>query len=487
MVKLKELSRGSKINFGGAVWTLINPTTGHMYKNIKSGTGVYDGNGSGTLSPSEGIFHYLNTTYFNTLTVNEKGALKTASWSNGMSSISSKVGILMTSEWRNNADILPRPSASAWLNEASGSWGNVITSVVSATGVISSVPVTSSRDIHPVVYLNPETSIVDGNVSFNASPTIVLNTTDNRTLYESDVFTIDGTTTDADSGNVVNVKYQINGGTIRAIATSISTGAAIPFNKVLTFKGSMLYDGATAVTSNLAEGSQHVLKVWSEDDQGGKSAESIRAFYVVPNRPATLTIDAFSQRTDLIDSDAITISGNVSDPDNNNVVVKYKIANGSFTEVYSGSGGSFSFQVSLSALNIGANTITIQATDSYGAVTSKTLSVNKAENSQPLLTSVVRYKLTPPNGTAKGVVLWIQREVGDLVVDAEISMGANGAAENFVPMVKESMAFVTEGIEEDEFTFENASAVENIVLKLTMTRSSVASDKGIKLVSGVLS
>jgi hypothetical protein len=321
----------------------------------------------------------------------------------------------------------------------------------------------------------------------NNVPTVTLNTTNNRTLYENDTFSIDGTTRDTDSGNVVNVKYQINSGTVRAIATQISNGSAFPFNKVLTFKQNKLYDGANAVTADLAEGTQHVLKVWAEDDQGGKSAEQIRTFYVVPNRPATLTVEPFSTRTDLIDSDSITVNGSVSDPDNNTVTVKYKIANGSFTEVYNGGSGSFSFNVTLADLAVGANTITVQAVDSYGAITSKTLSVNKAENNQLLLTSVARYKLTPPNGTAKGAVLWIQREVGDLVVDAEISMGMNGQSENFQPMTKESTAFVTEGIEEDEFTFDNATDAENIILKLTMTRSSTASDKGIKLISGVLS
>lgn len=321
----------------------------------------------------------------------------------------------------------------------------------------------------------------------NQAPTITLATTDNRTLYENDTFGISGSATDANNGDVVSVKYQINGGTVRAIATQISSGSAIPFNRSLMFRGGMLYDGATAVTPALAEGSQHVLKVWSEDDHGGKSAEQTRTFYVVPNRPASLTIDPFPSATDLIDTDKITINGNVSDPDNNDVTVKYKIANGSFTEVYSGSGGSFSFQLSLSALEIGANTITVQAEDSYGAVTSKTLQVTKAENNQPLKTAVTRYKLTPPNGTAKGVLLWVEREVGDLVVDAEISMTMSGEAEDFQPMNKSSTAFVTDGIEEDEFTFEADSAKENIVLKLTMTRSSTASDKGITLISGVLS
>ncbi|KAB8139251.1 exo-alpha-sialidase [Gracilibacillus oryzae] len=343
-------------------------------------------------------------------------------------------------------------------------------------------------DRPPLIYQTYISVEYTGTYTTNNNPTLTLNTTDNRTLYESDTFTIGGSAQDVDSGNVATVKYQINSGEVRAITVKISDGATFPFNRVLTFKQGKLYNGDTAVTGDLAEGSQHVLKVWVEDDQGGKSEEEVRSFYVVPNRPATLTIDDFSTRTDLIDSDAVTISGSVSDPDNNNVIVKYKIENGSFTEVYNGSSGSFSFQVTLDRLNEGENTITVQAVDSYGAITSKTLSVTKIENNQPLLTSVARYKLTPPNGTASGAVLWIQRETGDLVVDAQIHMGMNGDPESYQPMTLESTAFVTDGIEEDEFTFDNGGVeAENIILKLTLTRTSVTSDKGIKRISGVLS
>ena len=90
----------------------------------------------------------------------------------------------------------------------------------------------------------------------------------------------------------MTVKYNINGGTTRAIATAISDGSNIPFNKTLIFKQNKLYDGDTAITAELAEGAQHTLKVWAEDDQGGKSTEQTRVFYVVPNRPAILTINS---------------------------------------------------------------------------------------------------------------------------------------------------------------------------------------------------
>lgn len=324
-------------------------------------------------------------------------------------------------------------------------------------------------------------------IAHNNAPTLTLATTDNRTLYENDQFNVTGQVTDTDVGNVVTTKYSINGGTERAITATISQGTALTYNKVLTFKQGKLFDGANAITDTLADGSQHVLRVWAEDDKGGKSAEQVRVFYVVANRSAVLTINPVTSASDLIDSDTIAISGNVSDPDGNTVTVRYKIGNGLYTQVYSGTGGTFNFNVALADLQTGVNTVMVQATDSYGLSTTKTLRVTKSANNKPLLKSVATYKLTPPNGSADGIVLWVQRETGDLIVNAEISMGANGAAENFEPMTKVSTAYVSDAIEEDEFTFDNGTDAENIVVRLTMTRTSATSDKAIKLISGVLS
>lgn len=321
----------------------------------------------------------------------------------------------------------------------------------------------------------------------NSAPTISVVTSNDRTLYESDAYAISGTATDTDAGDVVMVKYKINNGTARTIASPVSTGAEFPFNRSLTFKEGKLFDGATAVTSALSEGTQHVLTVWAEDDKGGKSAEQTRTFYVVPNRPPTLSVDPITHKTDMIDSDSFEIKGTVNNPDANGVKVHYKIGNSAFNEVYTseGAGGEFSFRVTLSQLTVGPNSLTVRATDHFGAVDTKTITITKAGNVIPLKTAVTRYKLTPPNGTAKGVLLWIERETGDLVVDAEISMTAAGEPENFQPMTKSATAFVRESIEEDEFTFDAAADKSNIILKITQTRTSTASEKGITLITGV--
>lgn len=117
----------------------------------------------------------------------------------------------------------------------------------------------------------------------NIIPTLTLSTTNNLILNENDTFVIDGQAIDSDIGNVVNVKYQINDNTVQIITSNTSDGTTqIPFSKTLTFKGGKLYDGINTVTVALLEGISYTLKVWSEDNQGGKSTEVIRNFTVIP-------------------------------------------------------------------------------------------------------------------------------------------------------------------------------------------------------------
>lgn len=325
----------------------------------------------------------------------------------------------------------------------------------------------------------------------NSAPTIVISSpADAQTLYENEVFGIAGTVTDTNSGDVVSVKYSIDGGAAQAITAIVSTGSAASFAKNLTYKSGKLYDGATALTDTLAEGSQHSVKVWAEDDKGGKSAEITRTFYVVPNRAATLTLDAFVTRTGLINTDVVNIGGKVADLDNGNVIVKYKIGNGAFVQVFNGTVGAtptpFNFNVLLADLVDGENQITIQAVDAYNAITQQVLTIRKNKNEVPMLEAVTYYEITPPNGTSDGLQLYIEREVGDLVVAADVYMGAPGQSEVFVPMTLASTANLTNGNVEDTFSYEHGSDVTKIVVRIKMTRSSGASNKAIKKISGVL-
>ncbi|MEK4247088.1 hypothetical protein MKZ20_17465 [Psychrobacillus sp. FSL K6-2684] len=317
----------------------------------------------------------------------------------------------------------------------------------------------------------------------NLAPTITLNTTDNRKLYENDTLSIDGTTTDTDKGNVVTVRYSLNGGTTRAIATAISEGVPIPFSKVLQVKNSKLMDGETVLLDNLVEGQANTLRVWASDDKDGESSIQIRTFYVTPNRPPSLTIDSFTQKVGLIDSDHITITGSVADPEGGNVVVKYQIGEVNPVQVHDGPGGTFTFDIPLANLVDGENSIILLGTDSLNFTSQKTLKVTKAVNKTELLQSVRRYKALPPKGSAKNVIIWVQRDI-NLSLTAEASMVMQNEPENFVVMTKTNSAPVTDTIMEDEFTISSDVPKDDIVFQFNMTRSSIDSTESIHLISG---
>lgn len=307
----------------------------------------------------------------------------------------------------------------------------------------------------------------------------------NQTLYENDVINITGTAGDADNGNTVTVRYQINGLTVRAIKAFLSTGAAEAFSKQLTFRGGNLYDDDTLIADALKDGEAHLLKVWATDDKGGQSAIVERTFYVVPNRAPRLEVTPPTIEGN-IDSDTFTVSGTYADDDENEVIISYRI-NGSISkEIARGTDGTFDFTVSFAQLKNGNNTISVEAIDSYGAKTSRTIKMSKNTIATPLLQSTVRYLIQPPKGSAQAVLLWLQRDQ-DLAVTASLHMGMKGEAEAFTLLEPTNTAPLRDNaaILEDEFYHEADSAKDHIILQLDMLRSSIESTAAIHLISGV--
>lgn len=318
----------------------------------------------------------------------------------------------------------------------------------------------------------------------NTAPSLVLVAPeDAQTLYENSALVISGNMADTDKDNIVNAKYSINDGTARALGTGISDGSTpIVFNKQLVFKAGKLFDGNTALTGDLIEGTAHTLKVWVLDDAGAVSTIITRSFYVVPNRAPSLTVDA-PQPSGTINSDKFAITGTCSDVDGNEVKVAYRINGTNPIQVYKGHGGAWSFDVSLAALDLGENSIVIGVTDSYNFKATKTVRLNKNEIKTPVNTATARYKLTPPKGSATGVLLWVRR-TETLQLDAKISMVLAGEQEQyFAPTDEVTTAQVSQGIVEDEFIFETAEAKTDIVLKLEMKKTQP--NDAITLVTGV--
>ena len=327
-----------------------------------------------------------------------------------------------------------------------------------------------------------------GSYTTNAAPVVNLTApTNNQTLYENDVFNITGTALDANNGNTVTIRYQINTFTTRAIKAFLSDGSTLEsFSKSLTFKNGNLYDGTTLIAENLSDGVAHTLKVWATDDQGGTSAIREIPFYVVPNRAPLLTVNV-PVISGLINSDKFTIDGTFEDSDGNNTIVSYRLNGESSVQVAESVNGSFEFELSFGQLVIGANEIVIEAVDSYGAKVSKTVKLNKAAVETPLLKSTARYKVNPPTGSARGVLLWIQRDE-NLDIDVSISMTMQGEAESFVPLTVSNSAPLDQNspIIEDEFYHEADGTKDNIILQIHMERTSLEVSDKIYLISGVL-
>lgn len=344
------------------------------------------------------------------------------------------------------------------------------------TSVCSATPI--NQGLSAVMVLEP---IV------NNPPTLTLTSpVDNQTLAEGNSYPVEGTASDADSGNVVTVKYQINNGPVRALQSGVSDGSTpISFARNLVYRNKRIWDGSIDVAGvDLAENTDHTFKVWSEDDQGGKSAEITRKFRVSHNKPPAITVDAFTPvQSGLIPPDLITISGTVSDPDGNTVTVTGKANNGAPQTLLSGvSGGNWSFSFPVSALQEGGNTITITATDQFGSSTVKTFNVNNAITKTPLDKGVARYKVTPPLGAAKEILAWMQREIGDLSVDGAASFVDAGQSEQYMTMAKSSVD-LAHGIAEDEFVASVADPKADIVFKQTFTRTNTdSSESALKLV-----
>ncbi|MEY2354831.1 hypothetical protein [Lysinibacillus capsici] len=324
-------------------------------------------------------------------------------------------------------------------------------------------------------------------IEHNVVPTVTLTGPgENTTLYENNTFTIAGTAYDDDADQSVTVYYQINSEQRKVLATNLSK-TQIALSKQLIFKGGKLFDDEVVLTDTLAEGVPHTLKVWAVDNEGAQSATIDRTFYVVPNRAPLLSVDAVVPSGN-INADKFKISGTASDQDaNSNIKVNYRINGANPVEVYNGAGGAWEFEVSLAQLVVNENTIIIEVIDNYDAKTSKTVKLKKNEVKTPILQSVARHKIFPPKGSARGVLIWVQRDE-ELDLKVELSMTLVGEQEQYVLLEADpdKIVPVTDGIVEDEYYHETLEPKDNIILKLTTTRPNIDIDNKIYLIMGVV-
>ncbi len=171
----------------------------------------------------------------------------------------------------------------------------------------------------------------------NKKPVVTLTTPDNQTLTENATLSVAGSALDQDVDNAVTIKYRINGGTIRNIASGVSDGSTLlSFARDLRYSGKRMWDGAVDVAGvDLAENTDHTLAVWAEDDKGGKSAEVMRKFRVVWNRPPTIS----GQNSDLGTlTERPTVTYSAADPEGNSFTFT-EYLNGQQVRSFAGTGG----------------------------------------------------------------------------------------------------------------------------------------------------
>ncbi|WP_193767352.1 hypothetical protein, partial [Lysinibacillus sp. OL1] len=442
-----------------------------------------------------GLAYWLNNGYFDSFAIQDKAAIKTKEWGTGGEGnengtlVSAKIGLLSFSEKNRYIDqlkILSPPTSEMWMRTYHGDASKVYT-VLPTGGAYLAHATNDKKAVHPTLYIDPEISIKNGAIVHNNAPIAsITSPSNNQMLYENDTLNITGDSYDPDKDQSVTVFYQINSEQRKVLAINASL-TQITLSKQLTFKNGKIYDGEVALTGTLAEGVAHTLKVWAVDSENGQSATIERTFYVVPNRAPLLSVDAIIP-SGVVDADKFKISGTSSDPDaNSNVKVTRKINGGNPVEIYNGPGGAWEFDVSLAELVVGENTIVIEVIDNYGAKTSKTIKIKKNEVKTPILHAVGRYKIKPPAGSAKGVLLFIERDE-EMDLKVELSMTLAGEQEQYETLTADNTAPMpnTNSIVEDTYYYEATEPKDNIILKLSTTRPDATVNHKIHLISGAV-
>ncbi|MED4749963.1 DNRLRE domain-containing protein [Brevibacillus choshinensis] len=252
----------------------------------------------------------------------------------------------------------------------------------------------------------------------NNPPTLSLTSpANNQTLSEGNTYKVEGSATDADNGNVVTVKYKINNGSARALQSGVSNGSTpISFAKTLTYGNKRIWDGSTDVAGvDLAENTNHTLTVWTEDDQGGKSAEVTRTFKVIWNRPPVISGTNENLGTILVPP---TKNYSVTEPETDTFTITEKI-NGTIIDSFIGVAGR---QETITIphdlwirLDLGIpHSLIVEATDSKGLKSTRTYTFVRTETHIEFLLNFDNPDVAAhftPDGMPERVLLTLERYI----------------------------------------------------------------------------
>lgn len=273
-VAIKDLPKGTTFGFAGQLFVLLNPSTGYVIsKEALSGLRAFDTTTNTVFNPTSttNIAHYLNNTYYNTFTDEEKAAIKTSQWGIGglsvdesgyggrtatltvsqmkakedATTVSAKIGLLSTSEYIQDHLHLNDPEDSFWLRTRETTTAQVYEgAMIGATrsGVFNVTNPKYTRDVRPTFYLNTDTQVTIYKVKATPNPA-----TDFHYVVSGGEVTINGykgTSTD------VVVPEKINGYPV----TKLGMGAFYNYNSsVITDRYSKVKITSIELPSTLRE------------------------------------------------------------------------------------------------------------------------------------------------------------------------------------------------------------------------------------------
>jgi len=253
----------------------------------------------------------------------------------------------------------------------------------------------------------------------NNPPLLTLSSpAENRVLSEgNNQYPVAGSASDNDSGNVVTIYCKIDNGPKRALQSGVSNGSApISFSKTLIYNNKRIWDGTTDITGvDLAENTNHTLTVWSEDDQGGKSADVTRTFQVIWNRPPV--ISGTNEDLGTITTPP-TKSYSVTDPEGESFTITEKIDD-TVIRTFPGVAGQqeeitipHDLWIRLDLDN--QHSLTVEATDSKGMTSTRTFTFMRFETHIELMLNFdnpdVQAHFTP-DGMPERILVTLERYI----------------------------------------------------------------------------
>ncbi|GED55410.1 hypothetical protein BBO01nite_46510 [Brevibacillus borstelensis] len=249
----------------------------------------------------------------------------------------------------------------------------------------------------------------------NQLPTVTLTTADGQMLTEGATLQVEGSAMEFDVDNNVLVKYRINSGPTRNLASGVSDGVTpLSFARVLTYRNKRIWDGAAEVVgADLAENTDHVLTVWADDDQGGKSPEVTRKFRVIHNRPPSISGANEDLGTIMVPPSKVYT---VTEPEGNQFTVTEKI-DGIVIRSFPGVAGQEEtvtiphdrwIRLDLDT----PHTLTVEASDSNGLTSTRTYTFTRTETHIEFLLNFDNPDVVAhftPDGMPKRVLLTLER------------------------------------------------------------------------------